>query len=187
MGVQMDEDARLLAVERAYDTYRDDVFRVAFAILRDQDDAAEATQDVFVRAFEAWERYDPRRPLRPWLHAIASRIALDQLRRKRVRRIAIPGLSERPAGMPGDPFAGTDPASNAGPRHTVEEVLASLQPIARAAVLLRHRYGYDYDEIGAFLGISSSNVGAILTRARAALRPRFHDETLNSSDEEKEA
>ena len=181
----MDDETRSAAVERAYVTYRDDVYRVAFAILLDKDDAIEATQDAFARAFEAWERYDPGRPLRPWLHAITTRIALDHVRRRRVRRLALPGLSDQ-ARIPGA-YDGGDPASNAAPRQAIEEALAALHPIPRAAVLLSHRYGYDYGEIAQMLGISTSNVGAVLTRARAALRLCLADETTTKTEQENEA
>ena len=81
------------AVERAYRDYRDDVYRVAYAILRDTEDAVDATQETFARAFERWDQYDPARPLRAWLHGIAAHEALDRLRHARVRRLALPALT----------------------------------------------------------------------------------------------
>lgn len=172
----MQKNDRERAVEAAYAAYADDVYRVAYAILHDTDDAVEATQETFVRAFERWDRYDQSRPLRPWLHAIVSRLALDQLRRRRVRRLAIPSVARDGAQRAGDEYAGRDPGTTVPRREAIAQALAELQPIPRAAVLLRHRYGYDYIEIGALLGLSATNVGAVLTRARAALRARLEDE-----------
>nr|MBA2275672.1 RNA polymerase subunit sigma-70 [Chloroflexota bacterium] len=57
---QMNDSARHSEVIAAYAAHADDVYRLAYAILRDQDDAVDATQDVFVRAFERWDRYDPQ-------------------------------------------------------------------------------------------------------------------------------
>ena len=71
----------------------DDVYRVAYAILRDTEDAVDATQETFARAFERWDQYDPTRPLRAWLHGIAAHEALDRLRHARVRRLALPTLT----------------------------------------------------------------------------------------------
>ena len=76
------------AVDLAYRDHAPEVYRVAYAILRDPDEAIDATHEAFARAWERWEQYDDRRPLRAWLHGIVVHEALDQLRRRRVRRIA---------------------------------------------------------------------------------------------------
>src|SRR4029077_7826772 len=81
----MEPNLRRDAVDRAYRDHADDVYRVAYAIVRDPDAAMEATQDAFARAFERWHQYDTNRPLRPWLHGIVAHAALDSLRRRRVR------------------------------------------------------------------------------------------------------
>ena len=58
-------------------------------------------------------------------------------------------------------------------RDLVEEGLNALEPNARAVLILRHYYGYDYAEIGGFLGMSPGTVGSILSRSHASLRRRF--------------
>src|SRR4051794_22555424 len=68
------------------------VSRVAFSILRDRDAAVDTTHDTFARAFDRWHQYDANRPLRAWLHGIATHAALDMLRRRHVRALAIPAL-----------------------------------------------------------------------------------------------
>lgn len=179
----MQDGARHREIEAAYSTYADDVYRLAYAILHDRDDAADATQETFVRAFQRWDRYDPDRPLRPWLHTIVSRGALDQLRRRRVRWLAIPSLAQRSGGSSEGAYTGRDPGATVPRRQAIEEALEGLQPVARAAVVLRHRYGYDYAEIAGFLGISVSNVGALLTRARARLRAELEDAPMARQEE----
>src|SRR5260221_544005 len=66
-----------------------------------------------------------------------------------------------------------DPATDVVRRRVVEDALATLRPQARAALVLRHYYGYDYAQIGAFLGTGSGTVGSTLSRAHAALRERL--------------
>ena len=61
----------------------------------------------------------------------------------------------------------------------LDAALAQLKPIARAAILLRHLYGYDYAEIGQLLGTSQGNVGALLSRAHATLRELLSKTELN--------
>jgi RNA polymerase sigma-70 factor, ECF subfamily len=168
-----DLELRREAIDLAYREHADDVYRVAYAILRDREAAVDATHDCFARAFERWAQYDSYRPLRAWLHGIVSHAALDDLRRRRIRRLAAPAVVQLRS-MSGD--AGrlsADPAIEVLQRQQAEEVMALLKPDARAALVLRHYYGYDYAEIGGFLKTSPGNVGSILTRAHAALRERL--------------
>jgi RNA polymerase sigma-70 factor (ECF subfamily) len=162
----VEDQERSTAVDRAYRQHAQDLYRLAFGILRDGDSAIDATQVAFARAYERWAQYDPSRPLLPWLHGIVVHEALDALRRRRVRWIS--------AAAPPDPnrsqSVNTDLANEVAERAAVDAGLAQLKPVARAAVLLRHLYGYDYAEIGRLLGTSPSNVGTLLSRAHAQLR-----------------
>ena len=168
----MDASLRDRAVDQAYRDLAPDVYRVAFGILRDADDAIDATHDAFARAWERWEQYDNQRPLRAWLHGIVVHVALDRLRRRRVRRLAVPVLGGHViAGLGSGP--GADHASDVVRRQVVDDALAVLRPTSRAALILRHYYGYDYAEIGAFLGMASGTVGSTLSRAHAELRRRL--------------
>ena len=172
----MIESERDRAADRAYRDHANDVYRVAYGILRDPDEALDATHDAFARAWERWDQYDSQRPLRGWLHGIVVHLALDQLRRRRVRRLALPVL-----GRTGPtPIGGSapDPADDVARRQLVDQALDGLRPEVRATLILRHYYGYDYAQIGTFLGISSGTVGSTLSRAHAAIRQRFEAQRL---------
>jgi RNA polymerase sigma-70 factor (ECF subfamily) len=166
----MEKELRRQAVERAYREHADDVYRVAYAILRDPDAAMDVTQDSFARAFERWEQYDAARPLRQWLHGIAAHGALDALRR--LKHVAGNGTVQEIAVLD----EGGDPAVRASNRETADACLASLTPLPRAALVLRHYYGYDYEHIGRLLRTSPGNVGSILSRAHATLRARLTED-----------
>ena len=167
-----DRDIRWQAVERAYREHADDVYKVALAILRDPDAAVDVTHDTFARAFDRWHQYDANRPLRAWLHGIVSHAALDAVRRRRVRMVAVPAVGRVRDAHGSDSLEG-DPAPRVADRDLVAEAMAGLKPDARAALVLRHAYGYDYAEIARFLRTSPGNVGSILSRAHAALRVRL--------------
>ena len=167
----MEQDLRRAAVDRAYRDHADDVYRVAYAIVHDPDGAMDVTQEAFARAFERWPPYDANRPLRPWLHGIAAHTALDALRRRRVRGLFQGGRVTEIAVH--DPAAGGDPAGPFAQRQVIEEALATLKPMAHAALVVRHYDGYDYDQIATFLGTSAGNVGSVLSRAHASLRERI--------------
>ncbi len=166
------ESARDRAADQAYRDHANDVYRVAYGILRDPDEALDATHDTFARAWERWDQYDSQRPLRGWLHGIVVHLALDQLRRRKVRRLALPHLGTSPVGTLAT-SAGADPADDVARRELVDRALEGLRPQVRATLVLRHYYGYDYAQIGSMLGMTSGTVGSTLSRAHAAIRARF--------------
>ncbi len=169
----MDEqDLRWQAVELAYRDHADDVYRVALAILRDPEAAVDVTHDTFARAFDRWEQYDSARPLRAWLHGIVSHAALDALRRRRVRTHALQAIGRVHETEVAE-HVEADPARHVVEGDAIDGALAGLKPDARAALVLRHYYGYDYAEIARFLRTNPGNVGSILSRAHATLRARL--------------
>ncbi|MGH2407668.1 MAG: RNA polymerase sigma factor [Candidatus Limnocylindrales bacterium] len=169
----MEQELRREAVERAHRDHADDVYRVAYAILGDAEAAADATQETFARAFARWHQYDSDRPLMAWLHGIVSHAALDALRRRRVMRLTQVVLERHAEVAESAAASGGDDRSGSLDRHVIEAELARLRPQARAALVLRHVYGYDYAAIGGFLGTSAGNVGALLSRSHALLRERL--------------
>ena len=170
----MIESERDRAADQAYRDHANDVYRVAFGILRDPDDALDATHETFARAWERWDQYDSQRPLKGWLHGIVVHLALDQLRRRRVRRLALPVLGRTATSL--ERTGVPDPADEVARRQIVERALDGLRPEVRATLVLRHYYGYDYAQIGTFLGISSGTVGSTLSRAHTAIRRRLESE-----------
>ena len=121
----MRADPRDHAIDTAYREHAPEVYRVAFGVLRDADEAIDAMHDAFARAWERWEQYDSQRPLRAWLHGFVVHEALDRLRRRRVRQLAIPalGASANRAQMTG---GGGDLATEVARREIVDVALASL-------------------------------------------------------------
>jgi RNA polymerase sigma-70 factor (ECF subfamily) len=170
----MENERRDRAADQAYRDHATDVYRVAYGILRDPDEALDATHDTFARAWERWDQYDSQRPLRGWLHGIVVHLALDQLRRRRVRRLAIPQLGRSPVAAI-EASVG-DAADDVARREIVEHALDGLKPAVRATLVLRHYYGYDYAQIGSMLGMSSGTVGSTLSRAHLAIRQRLEAE-----------
>src|SRR4051812_22266654 len=166
----MNTNQRATACDQAYRDHAAEVYRVAYGILRDSDEAFDATHDSFARAWERWEQYDSKRPLRPWLLGICVRVCLDQLRRRRLRRLVTPRVStlEEPPGA-------ADLAREVVERHAVAQAMAELPPESRAALVLRHYYGFDYAQIGDALGKPSGTVGSLLSRAHAVLRLRLNE------------
>jgi RNA polymerase sigma factor (sigma-70 family) len=136
--------------ETFYEAHKSEVFR--FLVRRLGREAAEdAFQETFLRALRAYHRLDHGEHLRAWALTIASRIVVDDARRRRPRG-ELPELAhedDRPA------FEELAPLTD------------ELPPKERAAVVLRYGYDLDYDEIGAALG---SNEAAARQAASAGVR-----------------
>jgi RNA polymerase sigma factor (sigma-70 family) len=110
-----------------------------------------------------------------WLHGIVSHAALDTLRRRRIMRLTDVVMVRQPRAGGDDLYGVGDPAGASADRQLVEAELARLRPQARAALVLRHYYGYDYARIAELLDTSPGNVGALLSRSHALLRERLAD------------
>jgi RNA polymerase sigma-70 factor (ECF subfamily) len=141
----------------AYACHADAVYRFARVILRDPDDATDVVQTVFERAVQHGHRYDPNRPLEPWLLGIAGHEALHLARRRRIRAWF--------------PLRGTERAPDgAGWGSAVWDAVASLAPGHRAVVALFYLHGYSIDEIADLLHLPAGTVGSRLHTARRRLR-----------------
>ena len=121
--------------ERFYEAHSTEVFRfLGRRVGRDR--AEDAFQETFLRALRAYPRLEHGEHLRAWVLTIASRIVLDDVRRRRPEG-ELPELAtedERPA------FEELAPLTD------------ELPPKERAAVVLRYGYDLDYEEIGGALG-----------------------------------
>jgi len=128
-------------------------------------DAEDLAQDTFIRAFVHFERFDPSRPLLPWLIAIARRLCLDLLRRRKVmaRAEAMPELVQ-PAPSPEREASLRDELSR------LERALAGLGEGPREALVLFHTEAMSYRDIAAALEVPMGTVMTWLHRGRAQLK-----------------
>jgi len=140
------------------------VFRFCWRLVRSAD-AEDLAQDTFVRAFVHFERFDPARPVLPWLIAIARRLCLDLLRRRAVAA----RLHTLPVDRPPTP----GPESEAAIREQLgrlDQALADLGDGPRAAIILFHIEQMSYRNIAAALEVPMGTVMTWLHRGRAELK-----------------
>lgn len=74
-------------LRRAWQAHADEILAYASHVLGDRESAEEALQETFLRAWRAADRYDPERPLRPWLFAIVRNVTVDHLRARDARPV----------------------------------------------------------------------------------------------------
>ncbi len=158
-----DPEAFRALVEETHAT----VFRLAAALVSDRDEAADVTQEAYVRA---WGRIGELRDgaaALGWLCRIARTVAHER-RRSWWRRIRAPldALAGEPAPRESDPDAAADAAERAG---AVRAALAKLPEKHRVVLALRELEGMSYDEIADALGVPVGTVESRQHRARAAL------------------
>lgn len=115
-------------------------------------------------------RYDPGRPLKTWLFAIASHYCIDRLRRRRVTWLGIheESLLTHPALIEPRPLP-EDEAIHHELSMAIQAFLARLQPQDRNAIIMRYWHGMSYHEIAEVTGASVSAVKSRLHRARTTL------------------
>jgi RNA polymerase sigma-70 factor (ECF subfamily) len=166
------------------------LFRHCYRMLGSGTDAEDAVQDTLERAWRRFGTYDGSGTFAAWLHRVATNICLDMLRARKARSDpagygppARPGSSLPP---PDSELAWVEPVSDndlAGPVNPQDEVVrreeislafvAALQRLAprqRAALLLHDVLGFSHTEVAEVLGISTSAVNSLLSRARERVR-----------------
>ncbi len=142
-------------------------YTVARAILTVHEDAEDALQDGFVRAFQALDRFDITQSFGAWLNRIVANAALDLTRRRKVRN------TEELSDALQSPFR--DPAVGAELRERLAAALLKLPERARSVIVLHDVEGYTHVEIGEMLGIPGGTARSDLHHARQKLRELLKD------------
>jgi RNA polymerase sigma factor (sigma-70 family) len=143
------------------------VYRLAYRLSGNAQDAEDLTQETFVRVFRSLAEFSPG-TFEGWLHRITTNLFLDMVRRRqRIRFDALPDDTERLPGRAPSPeqvYADThlDPQ--------IQAALDALSPEFRVAVVLCDIEGLTYEEIAATLGIKLGTVRSRIHRGRVQLR-----------------
>jgi len=154
-----------------------EVYNLARRLLRDREDALDATQDTFLRVFRSLSSFRGDCAFRTWVFGIAINVCRSRLASAEARqRRATASLERDDHGearelpLP-DPAPGPESAAVGGElRLALERALQRLTPEHREIVLLREMEGLEYDDLARLLGCAVGTVKSRLARARAALR-----------------
>lgn len=151
-------------------TYQHAIYNLCYRMLGAADQAEDAAQETFLRAYTQFHRYDPERAFKTWLFAIASHYCIDRLRQRRMIWLDID--DEPLAGHPAlrEPRSGPEEAVLNNERTAdVQALLAELPPKDRAAVVMLYWHGLSYQEIAETTGATVSSVKSRLHRARLVM------------------
>ena len=186
----MDTDSPLIAalavdLDGAFEAlmlaHQDRVYSIALRMLGDPRDAEEAAQDAFVRAYRALAGYDAGRIRELRLRAWLATIVLNLCRSRIGRRVA---AGQRPLSLDAAPAGTLDPVADerAGPSAVADrrdaaahwaDLLLTLPPSYRSAVVLRHVDGLSYPDLAIALDRPEGTVKAQVHRGLALLRTAF--------------
>jgi RNA polymerase sigma-70 factor (ECF subfamily) len=162
------------AFEPLVEKYKRKVFRLAYQVLRDQEEALDTAQEAFVKAFRALPAFKGDSAFYTWLFRITMNVALDR-RRQRAARTKSLGAEDVPpeewerTAVSADPDP-EDVATSAERRDRIRRGLDSLSEHHRAIIILSDIEGLQYREIAEVLGIPMGTVMSRLHHARKRLR-----------------
>lgn len=152
--------------------YRREAFYHAFSLLGNQEDAADACQDAFARAFAAMPRLSALDKFYPWFYRILRNRCLNLIdRRKTASKYA-----DRQRGEPNGHLRGSTPAIDTEKREEIRQVWALLDklcPEHREILTLKYIHGNSYEEISQTLDIPRGTVMSRLYAARNAFRKQY--------------
>ena len=149
------------AFQPLVERYYDPLFRVAVRMLRDREDARDAAQTAFLKAYEGLSTFDRARPFFSWIYRILVNDCLNRLRARR----PMDALDHVP-----DPVAPAADGVEAGEmRQQVRAALLKLTAEQREVVMLRHFGAMSYAQMAAALGIPEKTVKSRLFSGRQRL------------------
>jgi RNA polymerase sigma-70 factor, ECF subfamily len=153
-----------------------DVYALCRRMLADPDEAADATQEVFVRVMRSVLGFRGESAFGTWLHRVTVNVCLTALRKRSRARASGMVAGGTPFALPGDEIGLTtgdapeDLAVTADLAARSEQALAALPEDARAVVVLRDIEGLSTKEVADLLGVTENVVKVRLHRAHARLR-----------------
>ena len=175
--------ARVLKGERErfgdlVDRYQSRLVNYLYRLLRSIDDAHEMAQEVFIKVYQALDRYDPRYKFSTWIFRVAQNAAIDQIRKRRVHLLSLDGREDRD----GEPREWELPAPDRGPYGhlrnrerggAIQQAIEELPWEYRELIVLRHFGELSYDEIATLKEMPLGTVKNKLFRARQMLKEKL--------------
>ena len=158
-------------VEVLFARHHGEIYAYLLRMVRDPEMAADMTQDAFVKAYKAYNALEKPENARAWLYQIAHRVALDEMRRRKIVRF-LPWTGESKGSAPSAEHLAMD-LRLSGP---LERALARIPERQRAALLMAELHDLTGLELASALGVSHVAARALLTRARQSLREALAEE-----------
>jgi len=163
------------ALSLLYEQFRRSIYSYSYRLLGNREDAADVTQEVFLRACLAWKSLRDHERLGVWLHHVATNVCLDLLRRRRRlswwpltrcsrKEMAASGMSDD------DPISLLPPDDGGIPeiaeRDHIRHVFAQLPQEDAIVLILNTVQGLPYQDIATIIGLSPTATASRISRAK---------------------
>ena len=162
--------------------YQRPVFSIIYRMVRDRELAEDLAQETFVRVFNNIDRYDPRYKFSSWIFKIATNLTIDHIRRRELDTVSIDGSRNAVTPDQIEATSITIASTDENPEELlearqlgaeIEDAIGKLRPEYRAAILLRHVDGREYQEIAEILSLPLGTVKTYIHRGRNELREQL--------------
>lgn len=160
------------ALKRIVEEYQDRIFNLCTYMLHNREDAQEAAQDVFIKAYRSFKDFTPEASLYTWLYRIGINTCIDYKRKYQVNFMDDDEATTKVASPEPSPEKVSQLKEVTA---VVQKALESLTPDFRAIIVLKEMEGLSYEEIAEALQISIGTVKSRLSRAREELRSALRD------------
>ena len=169
-----------VAFAELVEKYKQPVMNLVYRTLRDEAEAEDLAQNVFLQVYKSAKRYESRAKFSTWLFTIARNLCLNELRRR--SRHPAESLEEtrgehedRPQRQYEDKkiFLPTETLLHGELAQKIEEALAELPENQRTAILLCRQEDLSYEEIAKVLGCSLSATKSLIHRGREVLKQKL--------------
>jgi len=150
------------------------VYHLAYRTLRDQEEARDAAQEAFFKAYRSLRTFKPGAKFSTWIFAIVYHACCDRLaRRKRYSNEELPERADTAAGPESEAIASDE-------ARRLRAAIAQLPEKYRTVITLYHLQGRQYDEIAQVLGVPMGTVKTHLFRAKEQLRRILNEQTAGA-------
>jgi len=162
------------------DRYQGRLVNYLYRLLRSVEDAHELAQEVFLKVYQALDRYDPRYRFSTWIFRVAQNAAIDQIRKRRIKMVSFEGREDadgetrewEPASSDRGPYGDLRNVERGG---AIQESIDNLPWEYRELIVLRHFADLSYDEIAKLKEMPLGTVKNKLFRARQMLKEELVD------------
>lgn len=160
--------------------YQGRLVNYLFRLLRNREDAHDLAQEVFLKVYQALDRFDPRYKFSTWLFRVGQNASIDHIRKRRLKLVSMHRPADDSGGERDWDFA-TDEPSPYGDLRNVERgdairrVVADLPWEYRELIVLRHFGELSYDEIAELKEMPLGTVKNKLFRGRQMLKQKLSD------------
>lgn len=160
--------------------YQGRLVNYLYRMLRNEEDAHDLAQEVFVKIYDALDRFDPRYRFSTWLFRVAQNAAIDQIRKRRLKLVSLhrPDDADGEGGeweLPGNEPTPYQEARNVERGVAIHEAIEALPWEYKELITLRHYAELSYDEIATLKKMPLGTVKNKLFRGRQMLKERLSD------------